>query len=228
MKKLVLIGAIALSLIATGAMAQETLRVLTWKGYAPAKLIKAFEAETGIDVKLTYSNNEEMIAKLRATRGAGFDLAQPSQDRISFVQEKFPVYQPIDFSKVNTAQLTTSMVDAVKKPSLNLALSPERRRTVTFAKDVSPIIRQKCATSACHGGGGPPRFGTRDAVRTHVTGTARRSPLVWHLLGRNTSRPWDPPPAAMSVIEQMPPEGAAPLTDIEKRIIMEWIDLGAE
>ena len=117
MKKLVLIGAIALSLIATGAMAQETLRVLTWKGYAPAKLIKAFEAETGIDVKLTYSNNEEMIAKLRATRGAGFDLAQPSQDRISFVQNKFPIYQAIDYSKVNTDQLTKSMLDAVKKNS---------------------------------------------------------------------------------------------------------------
>ena len=74
-----------------------------------------FEAKTGIDVKITYSNNEEMIAKLRATRGGGFDLAQPSQDRISFVQAKFPVYQPIDFSRVNTDQLTKSMVDAVKK-----------------------------------------------------------------------------------------------------------------
>ena len=41
-----------------------------------------------------------MIAKLRATRGAGFDLAQPSQDRISFVQEKYKIYQPIDLSKV--------------------------------------------------------------------------------------------------------------------------------
>ena len=117
MKKLVLIGAVALTLIANGAMAGETLRVLTWKGYAPAKLIKDFEAETGIDVKLTYSNNEEMIAKLRATRGAGFDLAQPSQDRISFVQSKYPVYQPIDYSKVNTDQLTKSMVDAVKNNS---------------------------------------------------------------------------------------------------------------
>ena len=117
MKKLVLIGTVALTLIANGAIAGETLRVLTWKGYAPAKLIKDFEAETGIDVKLTYSNNEEMIAKLRATRGAGFDLAQPSQDRISFVQSKYPVYQPIDYSKVNTDQLTTSMVDAVKKNS---------------------------------------------------------------------------------------------------------------
>ena len=82
MKKLVLVGAMALSLISTGAMAKDTLRLLTWKGYAPAKLVKDFEAQTGIDVKITYSNNEEMIAKLRATRGGGFDLAQPSQDKI--------------------------------------------------------------------------------------------------------------------------------------------------
>ena len=113
MKKLALVGAVALTLT-TSLVAQETLKVLTWKGYAPAKLVKAFEAKTGIKVELTYSNNEEMIAKLRATRGAGFDVAQPSQDRISFVQKKFPIYQPIDFSKVNTAQLVKSMVDAVK------------------------------------------------------------------------------------------------------------------
>lgn len=116
MKKL-MAGALALSLTSGVLMAQETLKILTWKGYAPAKLVKAFEKETGIKVKLTYSNNEEMIAKLRATRGAGFDVAQPSQDRISFVQKKFPIYQPIDFSKVNTAQLIPSMVDAVKKNS---------------------------------------------------------------------------------------------------------------
>lgn len=120
MKKLILVGLTALALIITTSsmgMAEETLRVLTWKGYAPTKLIKEFEAKTGIKVKITYSNNEEMIAKLRATRGAGFDLAQPSQDRISFVQSKFPVYQPIDYSKVNTDQLIKSMVDAVKKNS---------------------------------------------------------------------------------------------------------------
>jgi spermidine/putrescine transport system substrate-binding protein len=116
MKKLILVVAIAFALISSAIMAQgNTLRLLTWKGYAPAKLVKAFEAKTGIDVKITYSNNEEMIAKLRATRGGGFDLAQPSQDRISFVQSKYPVYRPIDFSKVNTGQLIKSMVDAVKK-----------------------------------------------------------------------------------------------------------------
>ena len=39
-----------------------------------------------IDVEVTLSNNEEMIAKLRATGGAGFDLAQPSHDRIFAAQ----------------------------------------------------------------------------------------------------------------------------------------------
>ncbi len=43
-KKLVLVGAVILTLIANGAMAQDTLRLLTWKGHAPAKLVKDFEA----------------------------------------------------------------------------------------------------------------------------------------------------------------------------------------
>ncbi len=112
--KKALFGAVALALTSS-VMAKETLKIITWKGYADKALVSAFEKETGIDVQITYSNNEEMIAKLRATRGAGFDLAQPSQDRISFVQKKHKVYQPIDFSKINTDQLITSMVDAVKK-----------------------------------------------------------------------------------------------------------------
>ena len=113
MKK-VLLGAVALALT-SGVMAKDTLKIITWKGYAPKALVSAFEKETGIDVQVTYSNNEEMVAKLRATRGAGFDLAQPSQDRITAVQQKHHIYQPIDYSKVKTDQLITSMVDAVKK-----------------------------------------------------------------------------------------------------------------
>lgn len=96
----------------------ETLEILTWKGYAPNSLIEKFEKETGITVKTTFSNNEEMIAKLRATRGAGFDLAQPSQDRISSVQEKYKIYQPIDYAKIDDKQIVASMLDAVKKNTM--------------------------------------------------------------------------------------------------------------
>jgi len=97
-----------------GMAAAETLELLTWKGYAPKSLVDKFQKETGITVKVTYTNNEEMIAKLRATRGAGFDLAQPSQDRISSVQAKYKIYQPIDLSQINTGQIIASMLDAVK------------------------------------------------------------------------------------------------------------------
>jgi len=99
----------------TGTVAAETLELLTWKGYAPKVLVDKFQQETGITVKVTYTNNEEMIAKLRATRGAGFDLAQPSQDRISSVQAKYKIYQPIDLSMIQKDQMIPSMLDAVKK-----------------------------------------------------------------------------------------------------------------
>lgn len=98
---------------AGGAMAEE-LRLITWGGYAPDDVVAQFEKETGIDVKVTLSNNEDMISKLRATGGAGFDLAQPSQDRIVGVQRQFNIYKPIDFSRVNTEQLQPSMVKATK------------------------------------------------------------------------------------------------------------------
>ena len=110
-----LILGIAMLSFSSVAVSKETLKIITWKGYALKPIVTAFEKETGIKVKITYSNNEEMIAKLRATRGAGFDLAQPSQDRIAFVQKKYRIYQPINFEKVDTGLLVDSMVAAVKK-----------------------------------------------------------------------------------------------------------------
>lgn len=118
MKKLFAFTTLILFALSTNVMAKETLKILTWKGYAPQVLVDKFEKETGIKVELTFSNNEEMIAKLRATRGAGFDLAQPSQDRISSVQEKFKIYQPLDYSKINSDQLIGSMLAAVKKNTM--------------------------------------------------------------------------------------------------------------
>ena len=117
MRKVLVAALLAVFALASTAQA-ETLKLLTWKGYAPQKLIEAFEKETGIKVEVTFSNNEEMIAKLRATRGAGFDLAQPSQDRISSVQEKFHLYQALDYSKIEAGLFIPSMLKAVKKNTL--------------------------------------------------------------------------------------------------------------
>src|SRR5690242_156539 len=76
----------------------KRLRIITWADYVPADVAAEFEQETGIRIELTLSNNEEMISKLHATGGAGYDLAQPSQDRITGVQREFGLYRPIDLT----------------------------------------------------------------------------------------------------------------------------------
>ena len=106
--------ALVLALAAGNAAQADTLRLLTWGGYAPADVVEMFEAETGHTVEVTPSNNEEMIAKLRATGGGGFDLAQPSQDRIAGPQTEFGIYKPIDLSKIDGSQFIGSMLSATQ------------------------------------------------------------------------------------------------------------------
>lgn len=106
----------ALALTSIAGMAQaETLRLLTWGGYAPDNVIKAFEAEyPDIEVEVTLSNNEEIIAKLRATGGSGYDLAQPSHDRIMAAQQEYNIYKPLDLAKIETDKLQDNLFEAVK------------------------------------------------------------------------------------------------------------------
>ena len=102
--------------LSTSASSQDNkLRLITWADYVPADVVAQFKKETGIDVEVTLSNNEEMISKLRATGGAGFDLAQPSQDRIVGPQQEFGIYKPMDMSKIKTDLFIPAMLDATKK-----------------------------------------------------------------------------------------------------------------
>lgn len=141
MKKIFIAALLVFAFVVAGfgSASAETLSLLTWKGYAPKVLLDKFKAETGIDVKVTYTNNEEMIAKLRATRGAGFDLAQPSQDRISSVQAKYKIYQPIDLSKIDAGQIIPSMLKAVK----NNTMVKGKPHAVPFCWGTSGLIVNK-------------------------------------------------------------------------------------
>lgn len=124
----------------------------------------------------------------------------------------------------------------------DLMLPPERRRTVDFSRDVQPILTAKCANRTCHGGAVPPSLGEA-AYQSLLArpdtpafagrgkyvdpGRARTSLLVWAISGRNTTRPWDRS-ATVPVTKRMPPSGSVPLTEEERRTIVEWIDLGAQ
>jgi spermidine/putrescine transport system substrate-binding protein len=117
MKFLPAVAITAAFCISSQALADDAkrLRIISWADYVPAELIAQFKQETGIQVEVTLSNNEEMISKLRATGGAGFDLAQPSQDRIVSAQREFGIYKPLDLSKVKLEQFVPSLLDTTRK-----------------------------------------------------------------------------------------------------------------
>ena len=115
---------------------------------------------------------------------------------------------------------------ALQAPAPVLNLPPEKRRTVSYAADVRPLVESKC--QSCHGAGGPgPRLDEPGALLPWAkTGEARRSPLVWHLLGRATARPWDP--EARAALAKPMPAGGEALTADDVRTFVEWIDLGGQ
>ena len=121
---------------------------------------------------------------------------------------------------------TNRFVDALGKPAANLLLPAELRRTVDFVRDIEPIIQSRC--TACHGGDAAVDLSTPGAFETLSRfldpGRARTSPLIWHILGRNTARPWDG--AAVQRAFKAMPEGAQ-VRPIERRLFIEWVDLGA-
>lgn len=77
------------------------LKIFSWAGYISDEMLADFESKTGIRAIYTpYGDQGEALNQLRATGGAGFDLVQPTVDRVpEFVAEQ--VLQPLDESKVN-------------------------------------------------------------------------------------------------------------------------------
>lgn len=150
-KRALIAAAVTAIGLAGSAMAQEkTLRLLTWADYAPAAVVAQFEQETGYKVELTLSNNEEMISKLRATGGAGFDLAQPSQDRITGPQAEFGIYKPMDLSKLKDPASRKSPhrrgVDAPAVANLErrspVALGHDRARLLPHLYLARPVVAE--------------------------------------------------------------------------------------
>jgi hypothetical protein len=117
-------------------------------------------------------------------------------------------------------------VDAIARPATNLLLAPEKRRSVDYQHDIGPLVLSRCAE--CHAAGGavdlsgPGAFATLG--RYLDPGRARTSRLIWHLLGRNTARPWD---GARATAPVKPLPMGVELTDDERRLFIEWVDLGA-
>ncbi len=68
-------GLIALWLVAGGAASAQSLTISNWDGYMAPDAIDGFTAETGIAAELVLqATNEEIMGKLIASGGAGYDV----------------------------------------------------------------------------------------------------------------------------------------------------------
>jgi len=92
----------------------QKLRIITWADYVPADLIAAFTKETGIEVEVTLSNNEEMISKLRAT-GVRATTSRSLAGSHHLRGADFGIYKPIDLAKVKIEEFQPSLLDIVKR-----------------------------------------------------------------------------------------------------------------
>lgn len=62
-------------LLGLPALAQETLRVLTWPGYADTDLVKAFERQHEVRVEVTFVSSDDVLRqKVAANQGGDFDV----------------------------------------------------------------------------------------------------------------------------------------------------------
>ena len=90
--------------------AAARLNIMIWSDYLPAPFKEKFELETGIKISHTpYGSNEELINKLKAVGGQGFDLVSPTNDRTGQWQA-LDLLQAIDMDRVPTGKLIDSML----------------------------------------------------------------------------------------------------------------------
>jgi len=87
------------------------INVMMWSDYLPADYVAAFEGETGIKINFTgIGSNEEILNKLKATRGRGFDLVTPTNPRSPQYADT-GLLQPFDMAKIpNIANVNPAML----------------------------------------------------------------------------------------------------------------------
>jgi len=97
---------LALVAQASGPALAETLVISNWDGYMPADMAEKFKAATGIDLEIAvHATNEEIMGKVTASGGEGFDVLFVSSP-FAEALNNLGLAQNIDHAKVpNLANL---------------------------------------------------------------------------------------------------------------------------
>lgn len=86
------------------------LNVFSWSDYMPEEHIKNFTDKTGITINFTgYGSNEDLLAKMQATKGRGFDIVSPTVDRVG-QWKPLGLLQPFDMNRVPTSKIVAGLL----------------------------------------------------------------------------------------------------------------------
>ena len=92
------------------AFAAPVVNVLMRGEYLPDSVVADFKAKTGITVNHTkIGDNGEIISKMKAGGGAGYDLASPTNMR-ALQWENLGVLAPFDMNRINTSAVNPGML----------------------------------------------------------------------------------------------------------------------
>jgi spermidine/putrescine transport system substrate-binding protein len=104
---------------------ENTINIFAWGDILEPSVVSDFEKETGIKINLSYySSNEELLVKLKATRGEGYDLVIPSDYAVNaLIQED--LLKKLDKSKF-------SYWEAINPSLLGHYFDPENIYSIPF------------------------------------------------------------------------------------------------
>ncbi len=197
-------------------------------GVAPVEPDGSFQVKVPAEIPITFQLLDENYVALRSQRAWTWVMGNENRGCIGCHENR-------ELAPPNR------MVDAVTKPPVDLTLPPEKRRTVDFRHQIAPLMEQRCATSGCHAQGGDAfafSLETPEAERevyqrllsesspgqhtpSVIPGSARSSPLIWHLLGKRFTAQ----PNGSDNIPEIPANRR--LKQHENILFIEWVDIGA-
>lgn len=104
---------------------KNSINVFAWGDIFEPSVISDFEKETGIKINLSYySSNEELLVKLKATKGEGYDLVIPSDYAVNALIKE-DLLKRIDKSKF-------AYWDSINPGLLGHFFDPENNYSIPF------------------------------------------------------------------------------------------------
>lgn len=113
----------------TNIFEKKSINIFAWGDILDPSVIAEFERETGIKVHLNFfASNEELIVKLKATHGKGYDLIIPSDYSVEILA-KDELLKPIDKSKLD-------FYEHLNPALLGHAFDPENTFSIPFEWEI--------------------------------------------------------------------------------------------